>query len=208
MSTEDPVLEEFRRHARLGDDPTPVDVVEAIRRLPYGRPSRRTVEAAVSEWRASCSMKHALLARYVDARFPEIGAHLVHRVYRLVPDVAAGTFGASIAGHVPPEGIVDVHTYAVLVVEGRRIQVDVTFPGPAWDGRSDMPLACADGDDVDASKDPWEQKDDLVRRHCDPLLREPFLAALAALDRRPEGSGRARGRPNDGRPGGPLHSSP
>ena len=179
VSADDPVIDDFCRRAGLGEAPTPVDVVEAIRALPYGRPSSRTVEAAVSDWRASCSMKHALLARFVGARWPDVAVRLVHRVYRLLPDAAAETFGEAIAEHVPREGIVDVHTYAVLAVDGRPVRVDVTFPGPAWDGRSDMPLACAEGADVGASDDPWAQKDDLVLRSCDPRVREPFLAALA-----------------------------
>ncbi|MGH2758910.1 MAG: hypothetical protein ACRDKJ_05025 [Actinomycetota bacterium] len=73
----------------------------------------------------------------------------------------------------------DVHTYATLVVDGRRWTVDVTFPSPEpWEGLSDMPLACADGVDVEAIDDPWTQKAALVAEHCDEAVREPFIASL------------------------------
>ena len=74
----------------------------------------------------------------------------------------------------------DVHTYATVTVGGERVRIDVTFPGELWDGRSDMALACGEGDDYEAGADPWTLKADLVERFCDPAVREPFIAALAS----------------------------
>jgi len=64
-------------------------------------------------------------------------------------------------------------------VAGRRIPIDATFPGEPWDGRSPMRLACGDGADHPAGADPDAEKRRLEAEHCDPALREPFIAALA-----------------------------
>ena len=81
---------------------------------------------------------------------------------------------------MPPDGLVDVHTYAVVTIDARATQVDVTFPLTAWDGVSDIPLACGDGADQPAGCDPLASKAALVKEHCDPAVREPFIAALSA----------------------------
>jgi hypothetical protein len=112
---------------------------------------------------------------------PEFDVRLVHRVYRLDPQSARERFGEEVAAVVPEDGLVDVHTYATAMVGGERVRIDVTFPGPLWDGHSDMPLACGDGEDHPVGdRDPWELKEELVAKHCDPAVREPFIAALAA----------------------------
>jgi len=70
---------------------------------------------------------------------------------------------------------------ATALVDGRRVTLDVTFPGtPPWDGSSDMPLACGPGVDVDAGDEPFATKDALVAEHCDVPAREAFIAALGA----------------------------
>lgn len=79
---------------------------------------------------------------------------------------------------VPSEGLVDVHTYALLALNGRDVRVDVTFPVKDWDGMSDMELACGPGEDSLAGPDALGSKAVLVRRRCDPAVREPFIAAL------------------------------
>ena len=40
------------------------------------------------------------------------------------------------------------------LVEGRRINMDATFPGPPWDGRSSLPLACGPGRDYPPARIP------------------------------------------------------
>jgi hypothetical protein len=70
--------------------------------------------------------------------------------------------------------------YLTAVVEGRRITIDATFPdGEPWDGSSPMPLACGPGDDHPAGADPDGAKRALEAAHCDPAVREPFIAALS-----------------------------
>ena len=131
----------------------------------------------LAENRGTCSTKHALLQKLVP------GVRLVHRVYRVERDGARTMFGERAAAAVPAEGLVDVHTFAVAEIDGRPTTIDVTFPSDAeWDGRSDMPLACGDGTDYPAGAEPWALKDELVATHCDPALREPFIAALSADD--------------------------
>ena len=92
---------------------------------------------------------------------------------------AAARFGPDAAQAVPEGGLIDVHRYLTAVVAGRRIAIDATFPGEPWDGRSPMPLACGDGADHPAGADPDADKRRLEAEHCDPGVREPFVAALA-----------------------------
>lgn len=164
----------------LSPDSSLVDLVEAVRALPYGRPTDRTVEGMLRERRGTCSTKHVLLAQALAERFPNTEPLIVHRVYQLERSHAHKLFGAAVAEVVPQDGLVDVHRYLTIVVEGRRINVDATFPGPAWDGRSSLPLACGEGRDYPAGKNPDAKKRALEHQHCDPAVREPFIAALAS----------------------------
>jgi len=157
------------------------EVVEAVRALPYGRPSDRSVEGMLREGRGTCSTKHLYLARVLAERFPETRPRIVHRVYTLDREAARERFGERAARAVPPDGLTDVHRYLTAEVGGRRIEIDATFPGPAWDGVSPMPLACGSGIDHLAGPDPDADKRALEARHCDPAVREPFIAALATL---------------------------
>jgi hypothetical protein len=114
-------------------------------------------------------------------RFPETEPLIVHRVYRLDRARAQELFDTRVAEAVPEDGIIDVHRYLTILLEGRRINVDATFPGPMWDGCSSLPLACADGRDYLAGEDPDTEKRALEQQHCDPAVREPFIAALASI---------------------------
>jgi len=160
-------------------DASLLEIVEAVRALPYGRPSERTVEAMLGERRGTCSTKHLYLSRTLAERFPETEPQIVHRVYRLQPDRAAELYDETIAELVPAEGLVDVHRYLTITVKGQRLTVDATFSGDPWDGRSSMPLACGPGDDLPAGGRPDEEKRALEHEHCDPALREPFIAAIS-----------------------------
>jgi hypothetical protein len=158
-----------------------VELVEAVRALPYGRPSERTVEGMLRERRGTCSTKHLFLVRALAERFPETEPLIVHRVYRLDRATAKERYGEQVAQAVPEDsGLVDVHRYLTIRVDGQRIAIDATFPGPRWDGHSPLPLACGAGDDHPAGEDPDADKQLLEREHCDPAVREPFIAALAA----------------------------
>lgn len=169
----------FLKRAGLGSEPSLWEIVEGLRAIPYGRPSTRTPDGTVHEWVGTCSTKHALLAELLADR-PELDVELVHRVYRIDPTRARELFGDEVAKVVPADGLVDVHRYATVVVDGHRTRIDVTFPGPLWDGRSDMPLCCGPGTDhpVPPGADPALLKAQLEEAHCDPAVREPFIAAL------------------------------
>jgi hypothetical protein len=130
------------------------------------------------EGRGTCSTKHLFLAAVLRERFPETQPQIVHRVYRLSHEEAVRLFGKGVAARVPPAGIVDVHRYLTATVEGQRIAIDATFPGEPWDGLSSLPLACGPGQDHPAGQDPDAEKRALEAQHCDPQLREPFIAAL------------------------------
>jgi hypothetical protein len=132
------------------------------------------------ERRGTCSTKHLFLARLIAERFPETEPLIVHRVYTLDRFRARELFGAAVAETVPEGGLVDVHRHITLALGGRRIEIDATFPGPAWDGRSSLPLACGPGHNYPAGEEPDVEKRALEERHCDPTVREPFIAALAS----------------------------
>jgi len=156
-----------------------IELVDRVRAIPYGRPSDRTVEGMLREQRGTCSTKHLYLAQQLAQRFPMTEPEIVHRVYRLDRDHARQLFREEIAQTIPLEGLIDVHRYLTIKIRGRRIAIDATFPGAPWDGRSPMPLACGPGEDIPASEQPDHDKKALERRHCDPAIREPFIAALA-----------------------------
>ena len=170
------LFERFAARAGLGAEPDLIDVVEAIRAMPYRRPADRTPTGVIAEWAGTCSTKHALLEQLVAEGFPGATCRLVHRVYRVMPELARARFGPAAAAAVPPEGLLDVHTYATI----DSAIVDVTFAGePRWNGRSDMPLACGEGTDHDAGEDALSTKAALVDAYCDAAVREPFIAALS-----------------------------
>lgn len=176
------LFEPFAARAQVGTEPDLIELVEAVRAIPYRRPADRTPSGVVRAWAGTCSTKHLLLRQLVAERFPGCECRLVHRVYRVTPPLARASFGAAAAAVVPPSGLLDVHTYAMIEVGRRRAIVDVTFPGgPAWNGRSDMPVACGAGTDHDAGIDPMASKAQLVASHCVPEVREPFIAALSEL---------------------------
>ncbi len=169
----------FVELAGLGENPSVWELVNAVKEIPYGRPTDRSPDGVITEWRGTCSTKHALLAALLADR-PELDFELFHRVYRVDRTLALEVYGEHAARFVPEGGLTDVHTYGSLVIEGSRVLIDVTFPGEIWDGRSDMTLACGAGDDYPGGEEPWVLKQTLVERFCDPVLREPFIAALAS----------------------------
>lgn len=134
----------------------------------------------LSERRGTCSAKHLFLATRLGELFPECDPQIVHRVYRINRAEARERFGGHVSELIPAEGLVDVHRYLTISLNGRRTIIDATFPGPAWDGSSDLPLACGPGADYPSTGDPDEEKRRLEAEFCDPALRERFIAALPA----------------------------
>jgi hypothetical protein len=164
----------------IAPDASLLDLVEAVRAIPYGRPSDRTVDGMIHEQRGTCSTKHLYLARVLAERFPETAPRIVHRVYTLDGTRARELFGAAVAAAIPDDGLIDVHRYLTIMLGGKRVEIDATFPGPAWDGRSSLALACGAGTDFPAGDDPEAEKRALEEQHCDPAIREPFIAALSS----------------------------
>lgn len=156
-----------------------IELVEEVRSIPYGRPSDRTVEGMLRAQRGTCSTKHLYLAQRLAQRFPGTEPEIIHRVYRLDRDRARRLFGKEVARTIPPGGLIDVHRYLTIKIDGRRLAIDATFPGAPWDGRSPMPLACGPGKDIPAGEQPDREKKELELRHCDPAVREPLIATLA-----------------------------
>jgi hypothetical protein len=160
------------------------ELVEFVRNLEYGRPSDRSIAGMLRERRGTCSTKHLFLAEILSRRIPETRPQIVHRVYSLDRAQASELFGERVAEAIPPGGLVDVHRYLTAEIEGRRVVIDATFPGPPWDGKESLPLACGPGKDFPAGLDPDSEKKRLEVEHCDPTLREPFIEALGRMRKR------------------------
>jgi len=156
------------------------ELVEAMRALPHARPSEESVECMLREGRGTSATKHLFLGQMLAQRFPETEPTIVHRVYRLDRARALELFTPAIAAAVPAEGLLDVHRYVTLVLQGRRISLDTTVPGAPWDGCSPLAIACGPGRDFAAGADPDADKRALEGEHCDTTARVPFLAALEA----------------------------
>jgi|HubBroStandDraft_2_1064218.scaffolds.fasta_scaffold02457_7 hypothetical protein len=173
------------RRAALGPlfraDSSLVELVEAMRAMPYGLPSEPTVESMLLEARGTSAAKHLFLAQVLAQRFPVTEPMLVQRVYRLERARALELFGPEIAGAVPDEGLLDVHRYLTIAIEGGRVSLDVTVAGAPWDGRTALVLACGPGEDFPVDTDPDAEMTALEQEHCDVAARAPFLAALAAV---------------------------
>jgi hypothetical protein len=176
----DGIVGQLRCRAALAGEPSMVDVVAAVHSIPYGRPATRTSSGVLAEWKGTCSTKHLLLVAALRELWPDTEPRLVHRVYRILPAEAAQRYGDDVAACVPLEGLVDVHRFCVIHVDGADVIVDITFPRtPAWSGHSSMDLQCGDGDDHPVVGDPDMEKRALETRFCDPTIREPFIAALS-----------------------------
>ncbi|MHB1209174.1 MAG: hypothetical protein ACYC1I_05645 [Acidimicrobiales bacterium] len=114
--------------------------------------------------------------------FPACQPQVIHRVYRIFPGEALVLFGEKAADCVPDEGLVDVHRYLSLALDDKRVLIDVTFPGPTWDGENSMELACGSGQDFLCQGDADLDKRRLEREFCDPEVREAFIAALSTMN--------------------------
>jgi hypothetical protein len=168
---------------RIGtSEPNLRDTVLAVSRIPYGRPSNLSAEGVVQEWRGTCSTKHLLLLALMMECWPDMEPRLWHRVYRVTPEHALATWGGPVARTVPPDGLVDVHTFVTAHLAGASVTLDATFAVDEWDGRSAMPIWAAPGDDISAGFHPLDAKRALEREHCDPAVREPFIAALVMAE--------------------------
>jgi hypothetical protein len=157
-----------------------LELVEAMRAMPYGLPSEGTVESMLLQARGTSAAKHLFLGQILAQRFPMTEPVLVHRVYRLEHRRAFELFGPEIAATVPDEGLIDVHRYLSIVAEEKRIGLDVTVPGEPWDERSALGPVCGAGLDFPAGVDPDKELAALEDEHCDARARGPFMAALAA----------------------------
>jgi hypothetical protein len=184
----EPQFARFAARAGLPAGPSLRQVVNAVQAIPYGRPESRTAEGVIGEWQGTCSTKHALLAQLLQQNWPELRPRLVHRVYHVSRGSVSQRHGADAARAVPAAGLTDVHRYLVMTLAGQEVTIDITFPrDQPWDGRRSMCLACGDGRDFPAGDDPDADKAALEASYCDPLVREPFIAALALSGARDSG---------------------
>lgn len=168
------VREVFLRRVGMSD-PSVRDVVNAIKNVPHGRPRERSAKGVVEDWRGTCSTKLLLLREVC----PELPMRLFNRVFRLTPQAALRLLGSDAAEVIPPEGMVDVHTYAKVLVGDAWVTVDLAFPDAPWDGSSDMVVPWGEGEDFEAGDDPIASKEALVERFGNPLLRARFIGTIS-----------------------------
>lgn len=161
---------------------SPVELVEAVRAIPYGLPSGRSVESMLLEARGTSATKNLFLAQVLAGRHPETQPALVHRVYRLGRERGRELFGEAVAEAVPDEGLVNVHRYLTIVAGGQRVSVDASVPGAPWDGRTPLEPVCGPGQDFPAGHDPEAELGALEAEHCDTVARAAFLATLTAAN--------------------------
>jgi acyl dehydratase len=179
------LLPAFRARAGLDDHCSWIDVVNAVTAIPYGRTPDSTPAETIALWRGTCSTKHSLLRTLLAEGWPELVVETWHRVYRVSRKLAADVFGARAAAAVPDSGLADVHTYLTVAAGREPVRVDVTFAlKTPWTGDGDMPLSCGWGLDLPGGRFPNRRKRQLVALHCDPTIREPFIAGLS--DSEPE----------------------
>jgi hypothetical protein len=182
------LLPGFRARACLDDHCSWIDVVNAVAAIPYGRGPSRDPTDVLASWRGTCSTKHSLLRLLLAEGWPSLAVDTWHRVYRVDRRLATELFGARAAAAVPESGLVDVHTYMAIAASGEPIRVDVTFAlHSPWSGDRHMRLHCGEGFDVPGGRFPNRVKRELVSLHCDPAIREPFIAALSGTCRRARG---------------------
>jgi hypothetical protein len=174
------LLRRFLERAGLPDGASVARVIGSVQAIPYGRPADRTAAGVTAQWRGTCSTKHALLAALLAEGWPTLRPRLVHRVYLAERADVLRRHGATVAAAVPAAGLMDVHRYLLIELNGHDLAIDVTFPeSDPWDGQTSMPVACGPGRDIPAGTDPDADKRALEAQFCDPGAREPFIAALA-----------------------------
>ena len=191
------LLADFRAQAvargRFPDDQrlTPPALFALVRDMPYARPSQPTTQAAIEEWRATCSGKHVLL----QALFEEFGrpSLLLCALHEFTPDNSPW-LPPSLSAHLDDGPLPDVHNFLRLQASGGRwMTVDATWPLAAaalglpvnerFEEGRDMLVAC-DPDEVlhaPPDADAYEFERQLIERHVGAHIdrRERFLAALS-----------------------------
>jgi hypothetical protein len=159
-----------------------VELVEAMRALPYGLPAPPDAEGMLREARGTSRLKHLFLAQMLAQRFPRTRPRIAHRVYRLERERASALVGLPLAQAVPPDGLVDVHRFLRVTLDGDRIvELDVSLAGAPWDGHSALAPVCGPGEDHEPTggEDPDEQMRRLEAQHCDGVARAAWLSALS-----------------------------
>jgi hypothetical protein len=162
--------------------PATVDVIRAVKAIPYARPSADDLWTVLEQWRGLGPIKHYLLGICLG----ELGVpvRVVHRAATLTPAVLAAALGPELAHLAPAEGVPAVHTYLLLEQGGAPVALDVTYPGP-WRGDVPMPLACGPGTDyqVTAGADPEHLRGGLEMLHGGPKIhfRQPVDDVIDAI---------------------------
>jgi len=182
-------LQAFRVRAGLDEHCSWIDIVNAVAAIPYGRAAGKDPTDVVGSWVGTCSSKHALIRALLAEGWPDLAVDTWHRVYRVDSRLAHEMFNPRAAAAVPESGLVDVHTYLTVTVPAGSasttgsvgpVRVDATFAlREPWTGDDHMQLHCGEGFDVSGGRFPNRTKRELIALHCDPAIREPFIAAAS-----------------------------
>ena len=157
-------------------------LVEAVRAIPLGGPAEQSVERMLREARGTPVSKHLFLADMLARRFPHTAPRAMFRIYALDARRAHAIYGEDVAAVLAGASIEDVHGYLTVDLDGRRIALDVSVPGPpAWDGRSALGPVCGPGDDRTVGDNPHAELCGLLEHLRATSRRAGFEHALASL---------------------------
>ena len=173
-----------------GATPSPAQVFQMVRDMPYQRATSREPEVTVREWRGTCSGKHYLL----KALFEAMGFDV-----RLM--VCPHVFTRENSAHFPPDlreelargPVPDVHNFIRVKTRDGWMDVDATWPLEArrlgflvndeFRIGVNMRVACEPLEILEApvSADPQRLKEEVIKRHCGAQAerRDRFIEDLS-----------------------------
>lgn len=164
-----------------------IRVFERVRDLPYVYPSSRDPREVLRQGYGSCSGKHYLLAELYRC----LGLRVRHMICTHRFNESPIGFPDPLQDVLRKNEVVDVHDYLQMLIDGRWIDIDATWPrelrdfgfpvNEEWDGVSPMFLSVVPDETVVVEGDPEKQKEELLARLTprQRQLRKKFLETLS-----------------------------
>jgi hypothetical protein len=158
-----------------GAMPTPAQVFQLVRDMPYQRATSREPEVTVREWRGTCSGKHYLLKALFEATGFDVRLMVCPHVFTSENSVH---FPPSLREELALGPVPDVHNFIRVNTRDGWMDVDATWPleagqlgFPVNEGFHlgvSMRVACEPLEILEApgSADPQRFKEEVIRRHC------------------------------------------
>ena len=182
---------ENRGFLNHGDELPVSRLFSLVRDMPYQRASTREPEAAIREWRGTCSVKHYLLkSLFEDAGFEARVMMCTHHFNQ----ENTSHLPEALRAHVSAGPVPDVHTFVRLKLKSGWMDVDATWPlETSWLGMPvneqfvtgvDMTIACDPVEffEVPKGMDPQSFKEQLIESHCGVHMqrRDRFIEDMSS----------------------------